>query len=691
MAQTVAERDLGDLIMSLQRRIRALEQRSTTVALIPSATLPTDPSFHTIDLDGELISIDSDPATGLGATPGVFLDNIFLDIAWTGSSTANEYQVELAEKISGVYQAPTQYRTGGTSIRIEHLAPDTTYGVRVYALNNLGLASSAEPSVGFNDYTTGHDSTTPSALTGFTVTAGFRSLVAVWANTADFDFDYYDLQLATNSGFTTGVRNTVVRGSIGGFTDLVANTTYWLRARTVDQSGNPGPWTAGASVTTQQLVGGDVPPLYIDTAVIANGAILEAKIGNLEVTNAKIKDAAIDKLITGTFTTDDFILGTGGQIKTAAVAPGFVLNNQGFSLYDGSAVRTVFLDAATGTATFTGTVQGSIITGSAISGGTIIGSTIKTAATGKRIELNNSLINRVQFYSGDASEVTPGYLQIDVVGGGGQVIVASPAMNPNPGNISELNLSSGGTAGQPAQLSLSASGVASLSMYEDFDGLGGAFFSAHLTGDEYLKLKAGSASHGDAMSLPSYGRVRLEADTDFSIFAGGDVELFAYDLGYGAGAEMRLYGSDRIYMNATLLQADLTDAVFTLSDDLAITASGVGSVIAITSPVSVLTGSSYLKLTDGTAPAYNGDLDLAFSGPIYATTPEIAIFGGKLTIYDTGHGIHINGTNASTDNLSGGWGGAGGGINGRSGHTFSFEWDGTYVKIYVDSTLVRTI
>lgn len=422
MASTVEVRDIGDLLQNLTGRVRSLEQRSTVAAF---AVLPSDPSFNTITVGGDLVSVVSDPATALAKTPGIFLDNIYVDISWTASATANEYQVELAEKIAGVYQGATQYRTAGTGIRIEHLKPNTTYGARVYAINSLGLSSLSEPPGSFSDFTTGHDATIPSALTGFTATAGFRSMVVVWNDTTDFDFDYYDLQLATNAGFTTGLRNTVVRGSIGGFTDLTAATAYWVRARAVDQSGNIGPWTAGASVTTQQLVGGDVPLLYIDSAVIANLAVLTAKIDNLAVTNAKFNDAIIDKISAGTITSKDYVLGAGGQLKTSSLAPGFVINSQGVSFYNSSGTRTIFLDAATGSGTFYGTIAAGtaitapVLTGGTIQGSVISGSVIKTSLTGNRVEVTDSAgVGYVWVYTGDTDESLIGNMVSGVSGSG---------------------------------------------------------------------------------------------------------------------------------------------------------------------------------------------------------------------------------------------------------------------------------
>lgn len=413
--------DVGDAVTDLINRVKRLEQQQSSSA---STALPPDAVFTTVTVNTNLLATASAPPTGLTAVVGVFLDNIYVDIGWTApvaNPPANEYQIEVAQKIAGVYQAPTQYRTSGTNFRVENLIPNTTYGIRVFGINKLGISSvglgdPANTPTHFKDVTTGQDTTIPSNITGVSAGAGLRSMVVTWTDSTDFDFDVYQFEIATNSGFTTGVRDAFPRGSISGFTDLLPATTYWYRIRAFDTSGNVGAWTAGASVTTTTLQAGDIPPLYIDNTMIANATILTAKIANAQITDALIHDLSVNKInITGTMTTTDFILGTGGQIKTAGITPGFVINASGITFYNSSGTPTIFLNAGTGSGTFVGTIAaGTIITAPNISGGTITAGLFRSAASGARLEIQTgSVSNTIFAYTGNAGELDQGEFGVD--------------------------------------------------------------------------------------------------------------------------------------------------------------------------------------------------------------------------------------------------------------------------------------
>lgn len=92
----------------------------------------------------------------------------------------------------------------------------------------------------------------------------------------------------------------------------------------------------------------------------------------------------VAKIITSTLAAKTITIGAGGQLQVGtnpgAGTTGLIFNSQGISLYNASA-RTVFLDAATGAATFTGTVSGSTITGSVY----------QTASAGARIVIATTL------------------------------------------------------------------------------------------------------------------------------------------------------------------------------------------------------------------------------------------------------------------------------------------------------------
>lgn len=97
----------------------------------------------------------------------------------------------------------------------------------------------------------------------------------------------------------------------------------------------------------------------ITTAKIADLAVTNAKIASLAVTDAKIASLVADKITTGNLVATVSV--TSGLIQTAAAGARVKLSSAGVELFDGANVRKVFLDAATGSAEFSGTVKASTL------------------------------------------------------------------------------------------------------------------------------------------------------------------------------------------------------------------------------------------------------------------------------------------------------------------------------------------
>ena len=458
--RTVEVRDVGDAVVALTGKVRNLEQLITSPKVMG---YDPNPTFETITIDtpggggGESFDNISSPATGLTLTPGTFFDNVWVDVAWTAPAdgSGHEYQLEVAKWNGSSYEMSLQYRTASTTVRVENLRPNTVYGFRVYTLNKFGIVSDPLPAVGFTDATTDPDTTIPGLATNLVVTAGFRTILATWTEAPEEDIEQYEAQIAQSSDFLTSPRSVFVGGGITSFTDLATDTTYWVRVRAVDYTGNAGPWTAGASATTGEVQTGDIALLAVDSARIADAAIGTAKIGDLQVTNAKISDLAVEKILAGTITSKDFILGAGGQFKTATLAPGILLNSQGLSLYDNSGSRVVYLDSVSGVATFTGTVDGSNIIGSTITGGLI-----RTAASGARVEIVDSFGEYIRFFSGYVNETSPGNVRgyVDTFSNQLRISLDSPYIGSGPRARISVSSPTNGAAGA-GNITLDAGGV----------------------------------------------------------------------------------------------------------------------------------------------------------------------------------------------------------------------------------------
>lgn len=140
----------------------------------------------------------------------------------------------------------------------------------------------------------------------------------------------------------------------------------------------------------------------LDAAVVKFGVMSGDRISANTLSAAAIK--------TSTLTAADVTI-DGGQLKVGTTpgsptnGQGLILNSQGISLYKSDGVRTVFLDALTGTATFTGTISGSTITGGVVNGATIRGGLIRTTDTNPwRVELNSTSPNSILFFTGEPGE-----------------------------------------------------------------------------------------------------------------------------------------------------------------------------------------------------------------------------------------------------------------------------------------------
>lgn len=115
----------------------------------------------------------------------------------------------------------------------------------------------------------------------------------------------------------------------------------------------------------------------VDTLLVADLAVTNAKIANLAVNDAKIADLSVGKLTAGTLSADIVV---GARIKTADTGARVELNSTGLRAYNASGTQTVDIDSA----------DGSVV---------IIG-TLKSGVIGKRVEINptSTMLPELRFY-----------------------------------------------------------------------------------------------------------------------------------------------------------------------------------------------------------------------------------------------------------------------------------------------------
>lgn len=392
--------------------------------------------------------------TGLSLSTGANENRVYIDVSWTGVAPSGadpvvEYEAELSRDGVGTI---TAQRAVTAPVRFEPVEPGVNYSVRVRAISRFGRSSSF---LGPSSITAGTDPSIPAQATGLVMGGAIRSITLTWNENTELDVvngkGTYDLQIDTVNTFSSGnLRGKRVGGTVMSFTDLPTQvpTTYYGRVRAVDSSGNAGPWSSTASTVTQQAVGTDITPLSIDSALIANAAITNAKIAALAVDNAKISDLSAGKLSAGTITTALITLGSGGVLQAGRGLGPFnyvLLDENGLRFYINGTLPytggtlTVDLNVNSGSAFFSGSITGSIITGSLI----------RTAVSGQRVSLDQTTaapgggtVGAAMFYTGGGSE-TQGFVYPQI--GGGDVRMLSIVSPKRSGeSASSLSLSDSG-------------------------------------------------------------------------------------------------------------------------------------------------------------------------------------------------------------------------------------------------------
>lgn len=219
-----------------------------------------------------------------------------------------------------------------------------------------------------------HNGPPPGAPSAPVVTPSIAGLRITWDGTfADgsptpSDFDHITVHVSTTTGFTPSVATfvgTITRAGDGGMLPVtpLPYAAHYVRLVGVNTSGVAGAASAETAGTPVQVDGPDLTAGSVTAETIAAGAVEADKL------------AAIIALATRIVAGDP----AGARVE---------LNAGGLKVYDSADVLKVNLDAATGDATFVGTITGSNITGS----------TIQTDTSGERITINEADANKILVY-----------------------------------------------------------------------------------------------------------------------------------------------------------------------------------------------------------------------------------------------------------------------------------------------------
>jgi hypothetical protein len=345
-----------------------------------------------------IVTAATDPADASGAFG-------YADVSFTPSSSADLLGHYIRYGTSaGALDNYDFLEKGQNSKRVTRLVAGQTYYFQVNATD--GSNPSAYVPASPVSVTIPGDTSAPTAPTGLVAVAGFNNVIAYWNRNSEKDVDLgrgtYNFQISTSNTFSPTLQDRTVTGTVASFTGLTTGTTYYVRVRAIDSSGNAGAWSAtataapgkidaNASITSGTIVG----DLIAASTIVGDKLITNTIDADRLKTNTGIvgklyvgDDAGTNKItIDGTATTPAVYYGTGtyGNANTP-----FYFDALGkFSLKDqltwnGSALSVKGSLNVTQASTFTGNVTLN-------SGGDLIlnGGAIKATGSAGRVEIGS--------------------------------------------------------------------------------------------------------------------------------------------------------------------------------------------------------------------------------------------------------------------------------------------------------------
>lgn len=374
--------DVGTYLSEHSRRIAQLEQQVSAASVLGSAT-PEYFDDIKIGNPGDHVVIDLiiSPVTNVVASPAAFFNDSYVDVTWTApvDNSAFYYEVWLyKQKPDLSFGLEAMETSWDTQVRFHGLASNARYGVVVWAINRVGRRERT-PATGQVEFDAARDTTPPVSVTGFSISAGFKTIVASWDDNLEEDVNmgegWYDVQVDTVNTFDSQVGQPLiserVSATVVAFGNVAVNTTYYGRVRAIDSSGNEGPWSAIASTTTVAITTTEISDNAISTPKLQAGSVTADTIAAATITGAKIA--------AGSITAADAVFAS-AAIKNADIES-LTANKLTAGVIDASIITVTNINADNITA---GT-----ITGRNINGGVITGATFRTASAGARVQIGN--------------------------------------------------------------------------------------------------------------------------------------------------------------------------------------------------------------------------------------------------------------------------------------------------------------
>lgn len=326
--------------------------------------------------------------TGLDTTQAI-QDTTFITATWSQPADPTVdlagYSVQLKKGAEVDYIETAINGKDTLTTKFSGLVANTSYSVRVSAYDKWGNISAYSPWVAI---TTTKDETIPNDVVLSSVTSAFKNVFISWVASTDTDINYYQIDVATNSGFTVGLRSFNVTGT-SLTVDAVSGSTYYVRAKAVDFSGNVSVNYSNVLNTTAALVSGiDIAALTLTASNIANG---EIDLGGSKITGllananlAQITDATkiADSLIITSKIADAAILSTklaAGAVDNTKIADGAISAAKvAASAIDATKTSIAAINSSTGNLN-AGTVSASNLVANAVTATAIAASAVTAA------------------------------------------------------------------------------------------------------------------------------------------------------------------------------------------------------------------------------------------------------------------------------------------------------------------------
>ena len=207
------------------------------------------------------VSVDSTaPAvpTGLAITLSNATDGKSANaaVSWTAvtdtDNDLSEYIIDFKPSSASDWQTVKVDYTK-TSTRIDGLLPYTNYDFRIRS-SDFSANLSAWSSTVTKTATT---NAAPAVPTGLAMTAAKDNIQLSWNENTEVDMinnaGTYDVTVATNSTFTTGVLQYRTGNTTLAVNGLATNTTYWARVRATDSGGLSSAYSASVNQTTSNF------------------------------------------------------------------------------------------------------------------------------------------------------------------------------------------------------------------------------------------------------------------------------------------------------------------------------------------------------------------------------------------------------------------------------------------------------